>query len=247
MTTTIRNISPVAQPIISTDNLHLTLTSRAGPVHILRGVTLQVPEGQSLAIVGPSGSGKTSLLMILGGLEQTTSGRVEVAGRSLSGLTEDQLSLLRGAEIGIVFQSFHLVPTMTALENVALPNELAGVPGAFETARELLGEVGLAARVDHFPAELSGGEQQRVAIARALSRKPRLILADEPTGNLDGKTGQQIVELLFGLKERMGATLVLVTHDDRLARMTERIIRMADGKVIADEMAQPAPSKVATR
>ncbi len=237
----------MAQPIIKTENLHLTLTSRAGAVHILRGVNLAVPAGQSVSIVGPSGSGKTSLLMILGGLEQATSGRVEVAGRALNGLNEDQLSLLRGAEIGIVFQSFHLVPTMTALENVALPLELAGIAGAFETARGLLQDVGLGPRVDHFPAELSGGEQQRVAIARALSRKPRLILADEPTGNLDGKTGQQIVELLFGMKEKMGATLVLVTHDDRLARMTERIIRMGDGHIVSDQLAEPVPFKVAAQ
>lgn len=237
----------MAQPIIKTENLHLTLTSRAGPVHILRGINLAVPAGQSVSIVGPSGSGKTSLLMILGGLEQATGGRVEVAGRALNGLSEDDLSRLRGAEIGIVFQSFHLVPTMTALENVALPLELAGIAGAFDTARGLLQDVGLGARADHFPAELSGGEQQRVAIARALSRKPRLILADEPTGNLDGKTGQQIVELLFGMKEKMGATLVLVTHDDRLARMTERIIRMADGHAVSDQLAEPMPFKVAAQ
>ncbi|MGE0054657.1 MAG: ABC transporter ATP-binding protein [Hyphomicrobium sp.] len=230
----------MTKPIISVENLHLTLTSRAGPVHILRGVTFDVPAGQSLAIVGPSGSGKTSLLMILGGLERASSGKVEVAGRSMSGLSEDELSRLRGEEIGIVFQSFHLVPTMTALENVALPMELAGIADAFETARQLLDDVGLLARQDHFPAELSGGEQQRVAIARALSRKPRLILADEPTGNLDTKTGQQIVELLFGLKERMGATLVLVTHDVRLANMTERVIGMGDGHILSENLQTPA-------
>lgn len=230
----------MTKPIISVENLHLTLTSRAGPVHILRGVTFDVPAGQSLAIVGPSGSGKTSLLMILGGLERASSGKVEVAGRSMSGLSEDELSRLRGEEIGIVFQSFHLVPTMTALENVALPMELAGIADAFETARQLLDDVGLLARQDHFPAELSGGEQQRVAIARALSRKPRLILADEPTGNLDTKTGQQIVELLFGLKERTGATLVLVTHDVRLANMTERVIGMGDGHILSEKLQTPA-------
>lgn len=230
----------VTKPIICVENLHLTLTSRAGPVHILRGLTLEVPAGQSVAVVGPSGSGKTSLLMILGGLERATSGKVEVAGRPLSGLSEDDLSRLRGEEIGIVFQSFHLVPTMTALENVALPLELAGIEGAFDTARQLLDDVGLSARVDHFPAELSGGEQQRVAIARALSRRPRLILADEPTGNLDTKTGQQIVELLFGMKERSGATLVLVTHDERLANMTERVIRMGDGRILSENLQSPA-------
>ncbi len=225
-------------PLISLDDTHLTLTSRAGPVHILRGITLAIPAGETVAIVGPSGSGKTSLLMVIAGLERATRGRIEVAGAELSSLDQDELALLRGEKIGIVFQSFHLVPTMTALENIALPLELAGVANAEETARELLSDVGLAARADHFPAELSGGEQQRVAIARALARKPRLILADEPTGNLDGKTGQQIVELLLGLKAKTGATLVLVTHDERLADMTERTIRMADGHIVADEAAR---------
>ncbi|PPC81840.1 MAG: ABC transporter [Hyphomicrobium sp.] len=226
----------MADAIIELENIQLTLTSRAGPVNILRGVSLSVQAGQTAAIVGPSGSGKTSLLMVIAGLERATSGNVSVRGRALQGLGEDDLAVLRGAEIGIVFQSFHLVPTMTALENVALPLELAGESGAFETARTLLDEVGLAARVDHFPAELSGGEQQRVAIARALSRRPRLILADEPTGNLDGKTGRQIVDLLFGLQARMDATLVLVTHDERLAAMTDRVIRMADGRIASDEL-----------
>jgi len=225
-----------SEPIIAFDDVHLTLTSRAGPVAILRGLSLAVPSGQSVAIVGPSGSGKTSLLMVMGGLEQATSGRVTVAGKSLAGLDQDELSLLRGEEIGIVFQSFHLVPTMTALENVALPLELAGIDDAFARARQLLDDVGLTARVDHFPAELSGGEQQRVAIARALSRRPRIILADEPTGNLDGKTGRQIIELLFGMQKRTGATLVLVTHDEALASTTERVIRMADGRIGADDM-----------
>jgi putative ABC transport system ATP-binding protein len=222
-------------PIINIENVHLTLTSRAGPVQILRGVSLRIPRGQTTAIVGPSGSGKTSLLMIMAGLERATSGEVAISGRKLGPLSEDDLAVLRGAEMGIVFQSFHLVPTMTAIENVALPMELAGEPGAFEAARELLGEVGLAARVDHFPAELSGGEQQRVAIARALSRSPNILFADEPTGNLDGRTGKQIVDLLFGIRERRDATLVLVTHDNKLAAMTDRVIRMTDGVIAADE------------
>jgi putative ABC transport system ATP-binding protein len=209
----------------------LTLTSRAGPVDILRGVSLRVEDSQSLAIVGPSGSGKTSLLMVVAGLERATSGGVRVAGHDLTVLDEDQLALARGADIGIVFQSFHLVPTMTALENVALPLEFAGKSNAFEIARELLGEVGLAPRVDHFPAQLSGGEQQRVAIARALSREPKLILADEPTGNLDSHTGKYIVDLLFGLQRRRDATLILVTHDQRLAAACERTIHMADGRI----------------
>ena len=220
--------------ILSLKSVDLTLTSRAGPVEILRGVSLDIAKGRAVAIVGPSGSGKTSLLMIMAGLERQTRGSVIVAGRDITRLSEDQLARLRGSEVGIVFQSFHLVPTMTALENVALPMELAGEAQAFERARELLGEVGLAARVDHFPAELSGGEQQRVAIARALSRRPAIILADEPTGNLDGKTGRQVIDILFRMRERTGATLVLVTHDDKLAEATERIVRMADGRIVSD-------------
>jgi putative ABC transport system ATP-binding protein len=200
-------------------------------VSILRDVDLEAREGQSLAIVGPSGSGKTSLLMVIAGLEWATGGQVEVAGHNLSGLGEDELALMRGATIGIVFQSFHLVPTMTALENVALPLEFAGAGDAFATARELLQEVGLSHRMDHFPAQLSGGEQQRVAIARALSRRPKLILADEPTGNLDRKTGGHVIDLLFGLQRRREATLILVTHDEKLAAACDRIIRMADGRV----------------
>lgn len=232
--------------IIELKDIGLTLTSRAGPVEILRDVSLDIMSGQSTAIVGPSGSGKTSLLMVMAGLEKASSGTVTVNGRNISGLSEDGLAVLRGQDIGIVFQSFHLVPTMTALENVALPLELAGVGEAFATARTLLDDVGLGARVDHFPAQLSGGEQQRVAIARALSRRPPLILADEPTGNLDGKTGQQIVDILFGLRERIGATLVLVTHDDKLAAMTDRVIRMSDGKIISDDVKRPAIRAVST-
>ena len=232
--------------ILSLKSVDLTLISRAGPVEILRGVSLDIAKGQAVAIVGPSGSGKTSLLMIMAGLERQTRGSVIVAGSDITRLSEDQLARLRGSEVGIVFQSFHLVPTMTALENVALPMELAGEAEAFERARELLGDVGLAARVDHFPAELSGGEQQRVAIARALSRRPAIILADEPTGNLDGKTGRQVIDILFRMRERTGATLVLVTHDDKLAEATERIVRMADGRVVSDTLTSAKP-KVAAR
>ena len=221
----------MSKPNVFLDNVHLTLTSRAGPVEILRDVSLKVEAGQSLAIVGPSGSGKTSLLMVVAGLERATSGRVTVAGHDLTALGEDELALVRGAEIGIVFQSFHLVPTMTALENVALPLEFAGAANAFAKARELLDEVGLSARLDHFPAQLSGGEQQRVAIARALSRQPKLILADEPTGNLDGATGRNVIDMLFGLQRRRAATLVLVTHDEKLAAACERTIHMADGRI----------------
>lgn len=224
----------MTEPIVVLKNLRLTLPSRAGAVNILRDVDLAAKEGQSLAIVGPSGSGKTSLLMVMAGLERATSGTVKVAGHDLSQMSEDQLALMRGAEIGIVFQSFYLVPTMTALENVALPLELAGVRDAISTARELLQEVGLAHRMEHFPAQLSGGEQQRVAIARALSRRPKLILADEPTGNLDRRTGGQVIDLLFGLQRRRASTLILVTHDERLATACERTIRMADGRVESD-------------
>jgi len=221
----------VSQPIVALEDVQLTLTSRAGAIEVLRDIDLRVNEGQSLAVVGPSGSGKTSLLMVVAGLERASAGRVEVAGHDLTRLGEDELALMRGARIGIVFQSFHLVPTMTALENVALPLEFAGARNAFVTARDLLQEVGLSHRVDHFPAQLSGGEQQRVAIARALSRRPRLILADEPTGNLDRKTGGNVIDLLFGLQRRREATLILVTHDEKLAGACDRIIRMADGRV----------------
>ena len=236
----------MAENIIGLQDIHLTLTSRAGPVEILRGVSLDIANGQSTAIVGPSGSGKTSLLMVMAGLEKGTRGKIILNGHDITGLDEDNLAVLRGRDIGIVFQSFHLVPTMTALENVALPLELAGVADAFNTSRRLLNEVGLGARVDHFPAELSGGEQQRVAIARALSRTPPLILADEPTGNLDGKTGQQIVDILFGLRQRIGATLILVTHDERLAAKTDRVIRMSDGRIVGDDVKRPVIRAVST-
>ncbi|MGD9668669.1 MAG: ABC transporter ATP-binding protein [Hyphomicrobiaceae bacterium] len=226
--------------MIDVSNLGLTLTSRAGAVEILRDVTLSVAPGQSVAIVGPSGSGKTSLLMVMAGLERATSGRVDVVGQDFTRLSEDELAEARGRDIGIVFQSFHLVPTMTAVENVALPLEFAGRSDAMTVAHGLLAEVGLAERAEHFPAELSGGEQQRVALARALSGHPRLILADEPTGNLDGKTGSHVIELLFGLHRRLGATLVLITHDDALASKCERIVRMADGCIVADEIRDTA-------
>ncbi|MFM9940126.1 MAG: ABC transporter ATP-binding protein [Hyphomicrobiaceae bacterium] len=230
----------MSNSLIRLEKAELTLTSRAGPVAILRAVDLRVPEGQSVAIVGPSGSGKTSLLMIVAGLERATRGRIEVAGHDFSALNEDQLAQARGGAIGIVFQSFHLVPTMTARENVALPLELRGEADAVAAADAMLAEVGLAARKDHFPAELSGGEQQRVALARALVTKPRLLLADEPTGNLDGATGRQVVDLLFGLRARRKATLLLVTHDESLARRCERIVRMADGHIIDDSLVSAA-------
>jgi len=224
----------VANPVIALQGVSLTLTSRAGPVEILKEVDLAITPGDSVAVVGPSGSGKTSLLMIIAGLEPATSGSVRVAGHDFMGLGEDPLALVRGANIGIVFQSFHLVSTMTALENVALPLEFAGRGDAFDVARALLDEVGLAPRADHFPAQLSGGEQQRVAIARALSPRPQIVLADEPTGNLDAKTGTQVVDLLFDLQRRRQATLVLVTHDTRLAERCSRVVRMLDGRIVRE-------------
>ena len=230
----------MTKPIVALDRVCLRLVSRAGPVDILKDASLHVENGQSVAIVGPSGSGKTSLLMVMAGLEPASSGSVEVVGQDLVGLGEDQLALVRGREIGIVFQSFHLVPTMTALENIALPLELAGRHDAVAQARELLGEVGLAARADHYPAQLSGGEQQRVALARALVHRPSLLLADEPTGNLDSRTGEQVVELLFGLQNRHKATLVLVTHDLELASKCERVISMADGRIVGEREATAA-------
>ncbi len=227
-------------PLVSLRDVSLTLSSRAGPVEILKAVDLDVHSGDSVAIVGPSGSGKTSMLMVMAGLERATRGRVVVAGHDFSRLGEDALALVRGKDIGIVFQSFHLVPTMTALENVALPLEFAGRADAFDAAREMLREVGLEKRIAHFPAQLSGGEQQRVAIARALAPRPQLLLADEPTGNLDGKTGHQIVELLFGLQQRRKATLILVTHDAALATLCSRTVQMADGRIASGAELAPA-------
>jgi putative ABC transport system ATP-binding protein len=227
-----------SRPIVQIENVGLTLTSRAGPVEILRDVSLDVAAGQSLAVVGPSGSGKTSLLMVMAGLERATLGRVRIAGHDLQNLGEDDLARVRGAEIGIVFQSFHLVPTMTAIENVALPLEFAGRADAEKTAAAVLDEVGLSHRLTHYPAEMSGGEQQRVAIARALATAPKLLLADEPTGNLDGRTGQTIVDLLFDLQHRHAATLILVTHDAALAKLCQRTVRMADGRIV-DDSAHP--------
>jgi putative ABC transport system ATP-binding protein len=215
--------------MIALSDVRLTLQSQAGAVNILRGVDLVVDAGEVLAVMGPSGAGKTTLLMLLAGLERADSGTVRVAGRDLTAMGEDALAAFRRENVGIVFQGFHLVPAMTALENAALPLELAGRRDAFDRAEAALGAVGLAARQDHFPAQLSGGEQQRVALARALAPGPRLLLADEPTGNLDGETGQRVMELLFSLSA--GTTLVLVTHDPSLAGRCGRVVRMRDGRV----------------
>jgi putative ABC transport system ATP-binding protein len=215
--------------LLSLTDVHLTLMSRAGPVVILRGIDFQASEGEAVGIVGPSGSGKTTLLLVLGGLERATSGKVLVNGHELSAMSEDALTEFRRDNIGIIFQSFHLIPTMTALENVAIPLELKGADNAFARATQKLGDVGLAHRLLHYPGQLSGGEQQRVAIARALASGARIILADEPTGNLDQETGEGIIDLLFDLRRAQGTTLLLVTHDPALARRCGRIVEIRDG------------------
>ena len=206
----------------------------AGPVNILRGVDLAVTPGTALGVVGPSGSGKTTLLMIVAGLERISSGRVAIAGTDYAGMSEDALALFRRDQIGIVFQSFHLIPTMTALENVAVPLEFAGRKDAFDRAEAQLKAVGLGHRIEHYPGQLSGGEQQRVALARAFAAEPKILLADEPTGNLDGGTGQQIIELLFQLHDQHKTTLVLITHDLKLAGRCERVVRIADGLIVGE-------------
>jgi putative ABC transport system ATP-binding protein len=224
--------------MIRLQDVHLTLTSQAGPVRILKGVDLEVAAGQALSVVGPSGSGKSSLLAIVGGIERATSGRVEVDGQDLAALDEDALAVFRRQRIGILFQAFHLIPTMTALENVALPLELAGTPRAFARAAERLDEVGLADRLAHYPGQLSGGEQQRVALARALANEPRLLMADEPTGNLDADTGREVMDLIFSLQRARGVTLFLITHDSWLAERCDRHVRMQGGRL---SEATPAP------
>ena len=213
--------------------VHLNLASLAGEVNVLRGVDLAIAEGDTVGVVGPSGSGKSTLLMVIAGLERPTTGRVTVLGEDFTRLGEDALARSRRDGIGIVFQSFHLIPTMTALENVAMPLELAGRKDAFAQAGAALDRVGLGPRAEHYPGQLSGGEQQRVALARAVVNRPRLLLADEPTGNLDGGTGRAIMDLLFALNQDFGTTLVLVTHDDRLAARCRRVIRVEDGRIAA--------------
>ncbi len=215
-------------------DVHLQLASAAGPVNILRGIDLAVGAGETAAMVGPSGAGKSSLLMIIGGLEGASRGEVEVAGADLMRLDEDGLARFRRDRVGIVFQGFHLIPTMTALENVALSLEFADAERPFERAAEALRQVGLAHRTEHYPAQLSGGEQQRVAVARAFVGRPKLLLADEPTGNLDTNTGRAIMDLLFSLVAGTGATLLLVTHDEALARRCQRVIHIADGLIAND-------------
>jgi putative ABC transport system ATP-binding protein len=225
----------MSSPVLSLKDASLSLMGNAGRVDILHQITLDVNEGETLALVGPSGSGKSSLLMLMGGLEQATSGRVEALGQDLTAMNEDQLALLRRETMGVVFQSFHLIPTMTALENVATPLELAGRRDAFARARDELEAVGLGHRADHYPAQMSGGEQQRVALARASVTRPRLLLADEPTGNLDAANGAAIIDLLFGLRDRHGATLVMVTHSSELASRCARVVRLRDGRIDSAE------------
>ncbi|HVJ41247.1 MAG TPA: ABC transporter ATP-binding protein [Dongiaceae bacterium] len=235
-------------PAISVTDLHLSLTSDAGMVNILRGIDLTIAAGETVGIVGPSGSGKTSLMLLLAGLEQATRGSLRVAGHDLTTMTEDQLALWRRRDIGIVFQAFHLIPTMTAVENVAVPLELAGRRDAFASARLALESVGLGHRLQHYPAQLSGGEQQRVALARALVGRPKLLLADEPTGNLDHDTGQRVMELIFDLSRAQGSTLVLITHDPALAARCDRILHLADGEIRSDERRSAAyPATPETR
>ena len=223
----------MAETILSLTDTRLKLMGNAGPVEILKGITLGVTRGETLGLTGPSGSGKSSLLMLMGGLERATGGKIEALGHDLGAMGEDALARFRRDHMGVVFQSFHLIPTMTALQNVATPLELAGVGDAFARAAEELEAVGLGERVDHYPAQMSGGEQQRVALARAAVVRPDILLADEPTGNLDGTTGAAIMDLLFGLRDRHGATLILVTHAPDLAGRCDRILYLTDGRLTA--------------
>lgn len=221
----------MSKTLLSLHDVNLSLRSRAGAVHILKGISFSVNAGETIGIVGPSGSGKTSLLMVIAGLEPVSSGEIYVDGEALHGKSEDALALLRRNTIGIVFQSFHLIPTLSALENVALPLEFRGVANAVTVAREKLTSVGLGHRLDHYPGQLSGGEQQRVAIARALASGAKMILADEPTGNLDQETGKIIMDMLFEIRKTQGTSLLLVTHDRSLAARCDRIIEVRDGKL----------------
>ncbi|MBC6407993.1 MAG: ATP-binding cassette domain-containing protein [Rhodobacteraceae bacterium] len=229
----------MTDPILALKDAALSLDGNAGRVDILNGITMDVEKGETLGLVGPSGSGKSSLLMLMGGLEQATGGSVVALGQDLGQIDEDALARFRRDHMGVVFQSFHLIPTMTALENVATPLELASAHDAFDRAAAELEAVGLGHRGDHYPTQMSGGEQQRVALARASAPRPHILLADEPTGNLDRSNGAAIVDLLFGLRDRHGATLVLVTHSSELAARCDRVVRLRDGR-IAEERDQEA-------
>jgi putative ABC transport system ATP-binding protein len=230
----------MTDPVLSLTDTRLSLDGNAGRVDILHGITLQVGKGETVGLTGPSGSGKSSLLMLMGGLERATGGEVRALGQDLTAMNEDQLARFRRENMGVVFQSFHLIPTMTALENGATPLDLAGHADAFERAEAELAAVGLASRAHHYPSQMSGGEQQRVALARAAAPRPAILLADEPTGNLDGTNGQAIMDMLFGLRDRHGATLVLVTHAPELAARCDREVRLRDGRLDADALRDAA-------
>lgn len=232
--------------MIRLEDVELSLPSAAGLVHILRGLSLSVVPGETVSIVGPSGSGKSSLMMVVAGLERATAGRVEVSGRTLATMNEDALARFRRESVGIVFQDFHLVPTMSALENVAIPLELAGRADAFDRAEESLTAVGLGHRLSHYPGQLSGGEQQRTALARAFAAAPPLLLADEPTGNLDEETSGKVLDLLFDLRDRHESTLVLITHDAALAARCDRIVRLVDGRIADSGHAPARPARAAS-
>ncbi len=231
----------MTKTIITLKKADLTLGNAAASVHVLKSLDLTIAEGQSVGIIGPSGSGKSTLLMVLAGLERLDSGEIEIAGKPLHDLSEDALADFRGKNIGIVFQSFHLIANMTALENVAVPLELANVANPFDIARRELTAVGLGERLNHYPGQLSGGEQQRVAIARALAPSPAVLIADEPTGNLDTETGRQIADLLFAKQAERGMTLLLVTHDHALAARCSRQIRVRSGEIVGDSSDKAAP------
>ena len=237
--------SKTPNPVISLDDIHLTLGEGASEVHVLRGISLDVASGTSVGVVGPSGSGKSTLLMVMAGLERVDSGKVVLAGEDFSKLDEDGLAAFRGRNIGIVFQSFHLIPNMTALENVAVPLELAGDVDAFSKAKQELTAVGLGERLTHYPSQMSGGEQQRVAMARALAPSPKILVADEPTGNLDEETGSQITELLFSKQRERGMTLVLVTHDPSLAAQCDITLQVRAGEIEGQSTASKPFKKTA--
>ena len=230
----------MSEVILNLSDAALTLDGNAGRVDILHGISAEIRRAETVALTGPSGSGKSSLLMLMGGLEQATGGRVQALGHDLTIMNEDQLARFRRQYMGVVFQSFHLIPTMTALENVATPLELAGVADAFERAEAELIAVGLGKRTHHYPTQMSGGEQQRVALARAAAPRPAILLADEPTGNLDGTTGAQIMDMLMELRDRHGATLVLVTHAPELAARCDRELRLRDGRIVGDDLREAA-------
>jgi putative ABC transport system ATP-binding protein len=223
-------------PVLSLKNASLSLDGNAGRVDILHGINLDIETAETVGLVGPSGSGKSSLLMLMGGLEQATSGSIHALGHDLTAMNEDALARFRRDHMGVVFQSFHLIPTMTALENVATPLELAGAKDAFERAAAELSDVGLSHRAVHYPSQMSGGEQQRVALARASVARPQILLADEPTGNLDGGNGAAIMDLLFGLRDKHGATLVLATHSNTLAARCDRVIHLEDGYITSQQL-----------